>query len=175
MGKILTEDMAKTLIERFAKKQRGGCFACPRCGKMTMDRDVVHNATSRRAAVYVCDACGTSEALKDMARKCLPLVEWSIAQAPRAWGMLSGASDHLRIEGHIGTWYVIDEGDFVLTPDTPKGPQTIYAHLFLLEHEHYGDEAPCIIVDENCTIVLERVWNGFGDLEEAGWAEDGNE
>ena len=32
----MNENEASTLIERFAEKQQGGHFACPRCGKMTM-------------------------------------------------------------------------------------------------------------------------------------------
>ncbi len=54
--------------------------------------------------------------------------------------MSTKTSDHIKVEGHKGTWYVIDEGNFILTPDTDDGqPLTIPAHLFLLEHEQYGD------------------------------------
>ena len=63
-------------------------------------------------------------------------------------------SDHIKIEGHRGRWYVID---------------TIYVKgspLFLLEHETYGDEAPSLIVKEDGTIVLDDVWNGFDDYFE---------
>ena len=46
----MNENEAKTLIERFAEKQQGGHFACPRCGKMAMDAEIVtRNALSRRA------------------------------------------------------------------------------------------------------------------------------
>ena len=38
---LMIDKPAKTLIERFAKKQPGGHFACPRCGKMTMDAESV--------------------------------------------------------------------------------------------------------------------------------------
>lgn len=176
MGKYLTEEMAKMLIERFAKKQRGGRFACPRCGRMAMDAEgVTRNALSRRANVYVCDACGMQEALEDMADSRTPLTAWAISRGPSGWGMPSGASDHIRVEGHTGTWYVIDEGDFVLTPDENGKPQTIHAHLFLLEHEAYGDEAACVIVDDAGNLILEDVWNGFDDLEDAGWAVDDHE
>lgn len=85
--------------------------------------------------------------------------------------MITKESDHIEVEGHFGTWYVIADGMFELTPDTENGPQTITAHLFLLEHEEYGDEAACVIVDENGSLVLEDVYNGFSDLEECGWAE----
>ncbi len=54
----MNENEAKTLIERFAEKQQGGHFACPRCGKMAMDAEsVTRNALSRRATVHICSAC----------------------------------------------------------------------------------------------------------------------
>ena len=37
----MNENEARTLIERFAEKQQGGHFACPRCGNMTMDAESV--------------------------------------------------------------------------------------------------------------------------------------
>lgn len=61
----------------------------------------------------------------------------------------------IKIEGHVGTWYVIDE--------TVRDGKTLY----LLEHETYGDEAACLIVDSNKEIVLDDVWNGFDDYDEA--------
>lgn len=65
--------------------------------------------------------------------------------------------DKIKIKGHIGTWYVIDETYF-------NGKK-----LYLLEHEIYGDEAAELIVDENLYIVMDDVWNGFSDLD--GWEE----
>lgn len=41
-----------------------------------------------------------------------PLVE-------RGENMITRTSDHIKVEGRTGTWYVIDEGVFELTPDTP--------------------------------------------------------
>ena len=61
-------------------------------------------------------------------------------------------SDNITIETHIGTWYAIDSSTF-------RG-----ATVFLLEHEDYGDEAAALIVDTHGNIILEDVWNGFGDL-----------
>ena len=74
---------------------------------------------------------------------------------------LTKNSDNIEVEGHIGTWYVID------TMITPKGEK-----LFLLEHEEYGDETACVIVDENGNLIMEDVWNGFEDLEEDGYLEE---
>lgn len=56
----------------------------------------------------------------------------------------------IKVAGHRGTWYVIDEE----------------GGLYLLEHETYGDEAACVIVDEEGNLIQEDVWNGFNDLEE---------
>lgn len=62
----------------------------------------------------------------------------------------------IKIAGHVGTWYVIDR-------QTQPDGQTLY----LLQHEVFGDCAPCLIVDENLNIILDDVWNGWLDLEEA--------
>lgn len=66
-------------------------------------------------------------------------------------GLLHGDSDHITVEGHIGTWYAIDE--------TEIGGET----FFLLEHEEYGDEAACVAVNERGKLVAEDLWNGFDE------------
>ena len=63
-------------------------------------------------------------------------------------------SSHIKVEGHIGTWYAIDS------------TQIEDKDYFLLEHEDYGDETACVIVNPQGEVVLNDVWNGFGDLEE---------
>lgn len=154
---------------KVAKKQSGH-FACPRCGKMTMDAEsVTRNALSRRVGCYICDTCGTVEAIEDFAHKQDSLSTWAIVREPERWHMLSWISDNIKIDGHEGTWYIIDEGDFQITPDVNGEPQTLTAHLFLLESRKFGDEAACLIVDKKKQIVMEDVWNGFDDLEDAGW------
>lgn len=90
----MNENEAKTLIERFAEKQQGGHFACPRCGKMTMNAEsVTRNDLSRRATVYICDACGMQEALEDMMDSITPLTAWAIVAAPENWHMEEGGSE----------------------------------------------------------------------------------
>ena len=80
------EEQAKMLIEQFSEKQRSGHFACPRCGKMTMNAEsATRNALSRRIDVYICDTCGMQEALEDVADNRIPLTSWAIAQAPEDW------------------------------------------------------------------------------------------
>jgi hypothetical protein len=62
--------------------------------------------------------------------------------------------DGIKVAGHVGTWYVIDEAEY-------DGKM-----LYLLEHEEYGDEAASVIIDAAGNLVLEDVWNGFSDYEE---------
>lgn len=52
---------------------------CPRCGRETMAENPLHNALSRHATVYICDACGMDEAFRDYANTPLPLEEWACA------------------------------------------------------------------------------------------------
>lgn len=55
---------------------------------MTMDAEsVTRNALSRRVTVYICDACGMTEAMEDMVDSCTPLTAWAIATAPENWRM----------------------------------------------------------------------------------------
>lgn len=61
----------------------------------------------------------------------------------------------LKVEGFIGKWYVIDEKEI-------EGNT-----LYLLEHETYGDETAHIIIDGDLNLVLDDVWNGWLDYEEA--------
>ena len=57
----------------------------------------------------------------------------------------------LAVAGHIGTWHTIDQHEV--------GGHSFY----LMEHDTYGDEAACIIVDERGKLVLDDVYNGFDD------------
>jgi hypothetical protein len=67
---------------------------------------------------------------------------------------ITSESKGIKIEGHRGKWYVID----TTINNTIK--------CFLLEHETYGDEAACLIVRDDGSIIVDDVWNGFDDLPE---------
>lgn len=82
---MTTTSKARSLIERFSEKQQRGHFACPRCGIYAMSSKVTRNALSRRADVYICDTCGTYEALEDVTGRQMPLTEWAIVQEPELW------------------------------------------------------------------------------------------
>ena len=57
----------------------------------------------------------------------------------------------LTVAGHIGMWHTIDQHEV--------GGHSFY----LMEHDTYGDEAACIIVDDRGKLVLDDVYNGFDD------------
>ena len=70
------------LVAKFSEVQRKGIFPCPRCGQFRMSSDPIRNALSRHAAIQVCDACGTDEAIRDFSGDALPPYEWSIYKNP---------------------------------------------------------------------------------------------
>ena len=51
---------------------------CPRCGEKNMDKNPMRNALSRYADVYICDACGVEEAIRDMHGNAIPLTQWAV-------------------------------------------------------------------------------------------------
>ena len=67
----------KTLLDLKARQEAGQYTACPRCGRYTM-KPVLHtNALSRVADVYICDECGTKEALLAFMKNPLPPNLWA--------------------------------------------------------------------------------------------------
>jgi len=59
--------MVEKIIENWSKAQKSGAWLpCPRCGLLTMKEDLDDNPVSRRCDVYICEECGTQEAIEDM-------------------------------------------------------------------------------------------------------------
>jgi len=81
----------------------------------------------------------------------LTVREFMEEQQQKRSGLIHGDSDHIAVEGHLGTWYAVDE--------TEIGGEK----FFLLEHEEHGDMAACVAVNEQGKLVAENLWNGFGD------------
>lgn len=59
----------------------------------------------------------------------------------------------IKVKGHRGTWYVIDEREY--------DGRTLY----MVEHETYGDEAASLIIDEDFNLIADEIWNGWEDYE----------
>ncbi len=81
----------------------------------------------------------------------LTVREFMKEQEERNNGLLHGDSYNITVEGHVGTWYAVDETEV-------NGEK-----FFLLEHEEYGDEAACVAVNEHGKLVAEDLWNGFDE------------
>lgn len=66
----------------------------------------------------------------------------SSAGAVNATLPLTATSSGIRVNGHMGTWHVVQE------KKGPNGQTT-----FVLEHEIYGELAEHLLVDENAAII----------------------
>lgn len=72
------------------------------------------------------------------------------------------AGDGIKIDGHVGTWHIVDQTQRELPHR--NGEQDAF---YLLEHDTYGEDAAMLIVNKESKVVLDDVWNGFDDLDEA--------
>ena len=86
------EDLLKRLTDLGTRQKAGEHMPCPRCGRDAMKTALYIGALSRRADVYVCDQCGTDEAVREMTGSPLPLSEWACFIPKRGAG---GANDEL--------------------------------------------------------------------------------
>lgn len=76
----MNERIQERLADLKARQLAGESMPCPRCGRKTM-KDAIHtNALSRQADIYVCDQCGTDEAMLAFMRNPLPIEDWSCVQ-----------------------------------------------------------------------------------------------
>ena len=73
----MTDRIRKALGNLKARQDAGEHMPCPRCGRNTMKENVYTNALSRHADIYICDACGTEEALLKFMHNPLPMREWA--------------------------------------------------------------------------------------------------
>ena len=80
---MMSTPMEKILLDLKARQQAGEHMPCPRCGKDTMKPDLYTNALSRHADLYVCDQCGTAEAMLDFMNNPLPLSCWAAMREPK--------------------------------------------------------------------------------------------
>ena len=79
----MTERIEKALADLKARQNAGEWMPCPRCGRDTMKPRLHTNALSRHAdGVYICDECGTAEAMLDFMHNPLPIGMWALFRAP---------------------------------------------------------------------------------------------
>ena len=73
----MTDRIRIALGDLKARQDSGEHMPCPRCGRNTMKERVHTNALSRHANIYICDACGTEEAMLKFMHNPLPMCEWA--------------------------------------------------------------------------------------------------
>ena len=95
--------------------------------------DVVVLHENGRDTAYFCDSIGFKEVPEFLQEENLVTLE----------------TTGLIVDTHFGTWHTIDSQNF--------GGKD----YFLMEHDKFGDEAACIIVDSSGKLVAEDIWNGF--------------
>lgn len=79
----MTEKTFQRLDDLKARQKAGEHMHCPRCGADTMKDPVHTNALSRVADIYICDACGSAEAMLAFMGQQYPLTSWSAFQPER--------------------------------------------------------------------------------------------
>jgi rubredoxin len=76
--------LSRGIIEAFSDFQKEEnphyCAVCPRCGVERMTAGITQNAVSRHINCYVCDECGTDEAVRVYENNIMPLSDWWIAK-----------------------------------------------------------------------------------------------
>lgn len=73
----MNERIQNQLADLKARQLAGAHMPCPRCGLDTMKDKIHTNAMSRHADIYVCDDCGTAEAMLVFMQNSLPLEDWA--------------------------------------------------------------------------------------------------
>ena len=58
-----SDHIQERLADLKARQLAGEYMACPRCGSKSMKERIHTNALSRHADIFICDQCGTDEAL----------------------------------------------------------------------------------------------------------------
>ena len=81
--KIGTEKEALVTLNFYGRHQKEYDARCPRCGGL-MPGPVTRHALSRYTDIYVCDGCGTVEALEKAGLiPVKPLMEWTAVTEPQ--------------------------------------------------------------------------------------------
>ncbi len=79
----MTEKIQKHLLDLKAAQVADTPMRCPRCGADTMKHPVHTNTLSRHQDLYICDSCGTAEALLDFMGQTYPLYQWHAFEPQR--------------------------------------------------------------------------------------------
>lgn len=79
----MLEKIQQRLLDLKARQDADTPMRCPRCGADAMKHPLATNALSRHADLYICDSCGTAEALLDFMGQTYSLHQWNAFEPQR--------------------------------------------------------------------------------------------
>ena len=79
----MTDAIRQRLLDLKAAQDADQPMPCPRCGADAMKHPITTNALSRHADLYICDSCGTAEALLAFMGQIYPLHQWNAFEPQR--------------------------------------------------------------------------------------------
>lgn len=171
MKKVINKELYYThLLTSLGKLQQlGEIGRCPRCGYRPMSPNLILNAMSRHADVYICPSCGMEEAQMAAAHKePLPFSKWALFRgceedhAPVRDTFIS-AEPEIRSRRQIKEIYALG---LALNQDCPSNDCIIFRNLFNMARELDGaievvDGYPAMVMRgklrENI-LELKRMW-----------------
>lgn len=74
----MTERTTRILLDLKARQDADEHMVCPRCGADNMKHPLHTNALSRIAEIYICDSCGSAEAMLEHMNQRSPLTSWDV-------------------------------------------------------------------------------------------------
>ena len=96
----MNEQIQKRLADLKARQLAGEHLPCPRCGRDTMKDRIHTNAMSRQADIYICDQCGTDEAMLDFMNNPLPIEDWDCVQKHMELYLPTTIEEHIDVITH---------------------------------------------------------------------------
>ncbi len=127
----MTNMFEKGLLDLKARQDAGEHMLCPRCGCDKIKPRIHTNAHSRHADIYICDDCGTAEALLQFMNNPLPLSEWACFNAGRAEGdfkAVSGADAWKEIQTEQAPYLIKLYQQWLADPEQDFAVLRIEAH-----------------------------------------------
>lgn len=179
------------IIANWKKAQESGAvLPCPRCGWMKMKEKLCTNALSRRADVYICDSCGTAEALEDFYRE--PQFNWA-ERLVSEWFILTSVYSGQQIAQKVGSRFFIRSTSEVVVTEQDiddimatalegginywcDGAEVVGEYLGQYASDQISRDGELMLYDvEECTsymLTLEMFLNGVVLAIEKGYATD---
>ena len=97
---MTSKRIQERLADLKARQLAGEYMTCPRCGSKSMKERIHTNALSRHADIYICDQCGTDEAMLDFMQNPLPLEDWACVQKQFDGYLPETIEEHIDIITH---------------------------------------------------------------------------